>query len=558
MELIKQEATVKNCVPGAEMEATLHLSAVNSDAPYVLATSPIPSSPAQDSQSSTASSGRMEKFLLLEALLSFLHSADSRVVVKACEGLMVMASLPSDVFARSVACHSDLCTILANKLNTLFATIPPDIDPNDIDDMQVNWGLDSPVWTDSSQFPGCRQVAAFLAWLDYCDQLVRESHPILGTALANSVRLEFLEKILGPALLQPDASNEVFITAFISKCLKQVSAPALLTEFLYWLVGENREPELPGLSTCPMRQHLLYNCFHKEDEVSLETLRLFEVLLQKRNEHVLHCLVLVYLTSRSYYDSSASDSLIGSWSDEEDERERQRDSPLLDFSPGSSPVSRTLAPSSINKVINSFLFLLPQHLHSTTDPDETGYEQYVQDADRQYQACTTQCACYGWPNEATFPESAEYDDSCSSDSRPEADHGCQFYEGPFLRMIFTRIARLPYQPYEINLQLTGLVSHLAMLPHPYLHEYLLNPLLPLRSEANSLFSILQLVAGELMSQIPAMKNYKHLLYVTRQKLLGDGSDIQEEENSLLESMVVLEEFCKELAAIAFVKYHHSS
>jgi hypothetical protein len=41
--------------------------------------------------------------------------------------------------------------------------------------------------------------------------------------------LEFLEKVLGPALLQPNASNEVFITAFISKCLKQVSAPALLT-----------------------------------------------------------------------------------------------------------------------------------------------------------------------------------------------------------------------------------------------------------------------------------------------------------------------------------------
>jgi hypothetical protein len=33
---------------------------------------------------------------------------------------------------------------------------------------------------------------------------------------------------------------------------------------------------------------------------------------------------------------------------------------------------------------------------------------------------------------------------------------------------------------------------------------------------------------------------------------------REEENSLLESVVVLEEFCKELAAITFVKYHHSS
>jgi len=59
-------------------------------------------------------------------------------------------------------------------------------------------------------------------------QLVRESHPIIGTTLAGSVRLEFLESVLGPVLLQPGAAHKVFITAFISKCLKQVSAPALL------------------------------------------------------------------------------------------------------------------------------------------------------------------------------------------------------------------------------------------------------------------------------------------------------------------------------------------
>ncbi|XP_021918003.1 protein FAM160B1-like isoform X3 [Zootermopsis nevadensis] len=531
----------------AQMGSTVDFSTHNSGEPHGVAASPGPSSPAQSNKSSESSG----KVLLLEALLSFLHSADSRVVVKACEGVMVMASLPSDVFAHSVACRSDLCSILVSKLNALFAAIPPDIDPNDLDDMQVNWGLDSPVWTESSQFPGCRQVAAFLGWLDYCDQLVRESHPIIGNALASCVRLEFLDCVLGPALLEPGGADEVLITAFISKCLKHVSAPALLSEFLYWLVGDSREPELPGMSTSPVRQHLLNNCFHERDEVSLETLRLFEVLLEKPSEHVLYCLVLVYLTARNYYDVSASDSLIGSWSDE-DERERQRESPLLDFSPGSSPVSRTLAPSSINKIINSFIFLLPQHLHSTTDPDESGYEQYVQDADRQYQSCIARCACYAWPTEATFPEPAEYDDSHSSDSCPEADHGHHFYEGPFLRMLFTRL------PYEINLQLTGLVSHLAMLPHPYLHEYLLNPLLPVHSEANSLFSVLQLVAGELVSQVPTIKNYKHLLNSTRQKLLGDGDDVQEEENSLLESVVVLEEFCKEVAAITFVKFHHSS
>jgi hypothetical protein len=53
------------------------------------------------------------------------------------------------------------------------------------------------------------------------------------------------------------------------------------TEFLYWLVGDSREPELPGMSTSSTRQHLLDNCFHERDEVSLETLRLFEVRYYK-------------------------------------------------------------------------------------------------------------------------------------------------------------------------------------------------------------------------------------------------------------------------------------
>ncbi|KAJ9579583.1 hypothetical protein L9F63_004768 [Diploptera punctata] len=504
----------------------------------------------RDFETITVSSSNLREFRILKVFLCF--SECGSFPKRMCSYCRFFE--PS---ARSGA-HSELCTMLANKLDVLFASIPPDIEPNDLDDLQVNWGFDSPVWTEASQFPGCRQVAAFFAWLDYCDQLVRESHPIISTALAASIRAKFLEHVLQPALIESETINKVLITAFITKCLKQVSAPALLTEFLYWLVGESREPELPDDSMCVVRQHLLDNCLHDQDEISLETLRLFEVLLEKNSEHVLHCLVLVYLTSRSYYDTSVSDSAIASWSDEEDEREKQRDGPLLDFSSDSSPVSRTLAPSNINKIINSFLLLLPQHLHSTTDPDESGYEQYVQDADRQYQACIGRCTCFGWPCEATFPEPAEYDDSGSSDSRPEADHGRRFYEGPFLRMLFIRLVRLPYQPYEINLQLTGLVSRLAMLPHPYLHEFLLNPLLPALPDANTLFSTLQLVANELVTQIPQMKNYKQLLFAIRQKLLGDGSEVPEEENSVLESVVVLEEFCKELAAIAFVKYHHSS
>jgi len=45
----------------------------------------------------------------------------------------------------------------------------------------ILFSLDSPVWTESSQFPGCRQVAAFLAWLDYCDQVSWSQSIIFAT-----------------------------------------------------------------------------------------------------------------------------------------------------------------------------------------------------------------------------------------------------------------------------------------------------------------------------------------------------------------------------------------
>lgn len=51
--------------------------------------------------------------------------------------------------------------------STVFLTT----NQTDLSRIVVIFSLDSPVWTEDSKFPGCRQVAAFLAWLDYCDQV---------------------------------------------------------------------------------------------------------------------------------------------------------------------------------------------------------------------------------------------------------------------------------------------------------------------------------------------------------------------------------------------------
>ena len=48
----------------------------------------------------------------------------------------------------------------------------------------------------------------------------------------------------------------------------------------------------------------------------------------------------------------------------------------------------------------------------------------------------------------------------------------------------------------------------------------------------------------------------------RRRLLGDGTAgvevLDPSEQRLLEAVLVIDEFCKELAAVTFVKYHHFS
>lgn len=46
------------------------------------------------------------------------------------------------------------------------------------------------------------------------------------------------------------------------------------------------------------------------------------------------------------------------------------------------------------------------------------------------------------------------------------------------------------QPYELNLQLTAVLSRLSAFSHPLLHEYLLNPYIHLSQSSRSLFSVL--------------------------------------------------------------------
>jgi hypothetical protein len=136
---------------------------------------------------------------------------------------MVLASLEDPFFAEIVI-KSDLSSILAKRLEVLFNLIPAQVESSDIEDLEVTWGLDSPPFVNEKKFPGCRRVAAFFMWMDFCAQLSREAHPEVAEMVAQTIRVSFFEKVLTPAL---SAHYAVLITTIIAKCLKNIPSSAL-------------------------------------------------------------------------------------------------------------------------------------------------------------------------------------------------------------------------------------------------------------------------------------------------------------------------------------------
>jgi hypothetical protein len=69
-------------------------------------------------------------------------------------------------------------------------------------------------------------------------------------------------------------------------------------------------------------------------------------------------------------------------------------------------------------------------------------------------------------------------------------------------MVLDRFERILDQPYELSLQVTSVLATLAALPHPHLHEFLLNPLLPPSGGARTLPSVMLKIIDEVRPAMP--------------------------------------------------------
>ncbi|VVC96891.1 unnamed protein product [Leptidea sinapis] len=459
-----------------------------------------------------------DKFLLIDLLLSYLNSADD------------IASL---VTGCSPACES-----IVDKLRDKYRAIPPDVDTAD-------------------------------------------SSP-------------------------PDVQRIVLTTALLAKCLRVIDSTDLINEFSNWLVGDGEVSEWPLLLM------LIDNCLTQHHDLTLETLRMERLVISRvisRAYYAPHC------DDGGASEVEERDRL----NDMSFGRERERNSFLLLLPRAilSDPVGVDYEnyihdaqrhyqlwlditasyrwSSEAQCVDNTASSTHSYDSRPEADLHQDVFDAFHRNADRKIEnKFTVTEDCKLSTNNENF--------SCTSDTRltnVNCEHtsdalnvNCQksiesqnvkcqnntdkpnvichgttekqstddeFDEGPFLRMLFTLLSKMPDQPYQVNLHLTSIISKLALLPHPYLHEYLLNPSLPTAKKTRTLFKILQDVAKRLTMEIPRFKNYKKIIDNTRMQLMSEDPSYDDIgiHNQLVESLIVLEEFCKELAAIAFVKYQHS-
>ncbi|GBP21503.1 Protein FAM160B1 [Eumeta japonica] len=463
---------------------------------------------------------------------------DNQVVLRACEGIMIVSSLPDDDIANLVTSCSPVCENLIEKLVAKYKCIPANTDPCDVDHLNITWGYVAHDFGDKSyhKFHGYRELTTFFSWLDYCDTLMKECHPIIAAHLARTFRQNFLEGTVECGLM--DLHHTVLVTAIISKCLKVIDS----TEFIN---GYSLKLDIDLLAYREAMKQLQHEDHVNEqisDILSHEGLTAIDKAESNENIHRIINSFLLLLPRAILSDPVGSDY-------EQYIHDAHRHYQHI----------KSLTTEGIIKLMTIAIDKLEpiQHKMRVRYSIRGGANLMLANIySIPIQAWLDITSNFNWPTEYHYVDTAA-SSTHSYDSRPEADihldeclyqrkpiknantcctdsENCSqtcnfsqklvfkhqddktmskmeeecFDEGPFLTMLFKLLAELPSHPYQINLQLTSIISKLAMLPHPYLHEYLLNPMLSTSKKTRTLFKTLQELAHKLTIEIPRIKNYR--------------------------------------------------
>jgi len=399
-----------------------------------------------------------DDFALVTSLLSLSESPDAQVSIKACEGLLLVASLPEADAARILVDKTDFTSALTRRLIKAYRGLPTELtlaqlDPLTNEAAETHWGLRwgsgddggggggvmGAAGSDSINPAVKRRLNSFLSLFDYVDQLMNEAYPAVSEALATKIKTDFLEDVLEAHLLSAgttDTSSSssssssthyrhpVLATVLITRLVTMIRSPFLLNVFVRFLLGDDDStPESPIVDerndsgVADIGQHVRRRlierceCDAADETLTLVTLRLFQTLLTKPEESIYQNLLLRNLIGRNYADGDYVEA---------DDRRRRHPSQDPSISgaievavslEGESTTRRSEPPNGIDKDLASFidgLDLVPFGVPEGEEAEEESVATMAEDAE----AAATAAALEWTPQDAVvwflhlIPESA--------------------------------------------------------------------------------------------------------------------------------------------------------
>ena len=131
-------------------------------------------------------------FFRFSLLIPFVHREEN-IGQQARHGILLILSLSysNDSLAHYITDCTSFCPVLATGLSGLYSSLPRKL--KNIISETNNW---------YRNFQNCPEVEMFLNSLEFCNEVVKISHPLVKKQLCEYVYQGFLVSVIGPALHQ--------------------------------------------------------------------------------------------------------------------------------------------------------------------------------------------------------------------------------------------------------------------------------------------------------------------------------------------------------------------
>lgn len=412
----------------------------------------------------------------------------------------------------------------------------------------------------------------FLEFSQFFDEFFTQSHPLIKEQLLK----EFTETLLAPifieAIVQRSEKGALASTIYLSEMIKVIKDPLLLEQIFKFLLGgetevpekkpvepsdeggdnDNQEAESSQnkkkttLTGEQVREILLSRLNSVSEQLSLVTMSLFDSILSTYSEYAFRALILRNVDGGKFLPSP---ELIHQYSQP----------PTIHQLEETVDVLLSLIPTEDEE---DYFEQQESKLDQSTQKDQGFVElkevmptsndedEYFLAAEDAQQECLN--LYKNWKNQ----NSGEHQIIDSKD----------YYHGLFFSIIFQQLQSFLTLSIDKVLILTSMISKMAQLPNVYLHHFLFSPHLADSVIKPSLLSLLSQLSKDAQTKARRFPLFHQMFSNLRlsgfdrdqtNQFLDEKMKIDEETWQFLLNYKCLQEFCKELSAIALVKSHSS-